>query len=182
MLQASERTQIPILRSALGFSQEMDDASRKHIYASNILYVYENWDSPVAKRQRIMSLLDNGNLDIDTSKYNTTYGNFTGNGEKEFKDAVKEHINIDSFNAPQYNNELFEFENLEEHLDEAILYEEFHGNKQIRDYCSTLITRFKSLKDRKDFNFLTNNKKLYLRLNILTKYWGLMQLTIRKLR
>ena len=34
---------------------------------------------------------------------------------------------------------------LEDNIDEAILYEEFHGNKQIRDYCSTLITRFKSL-------------------------------------
>ena len=160
LLQATERTQLPILRSALGFSQEMDETSRKHIYASNILFVFENWESPVAKRQRIMSLISNGNFeDIDTSQYDTRFGNFNGNGEEVFKNAVKEHINLDAFNAPKYNHEKFDFENLEDHLDEAILYEEFHGNRQIRDYCSTLLTRFKSLKERAEFNFLTQNGK-----------------------
>ena len=43
LLQASEKTQLPILRSALGFSQNMDRISRNHIFASNILFVYENW-------------------------------------------------------------------------------------------------------------------------------------------
>ena len=41
----------------------------------------------------------------------------------------------------------------------AILYEEYHGNKQIRDYCSSMITRFKSIKERDDFSFLTKNKE-----------------------
>jgi DNA helicase HerA-like ATPase len=36
----------------------------------------------------------------------------------------------------------------------AILYEEAHGNKQIRDYCSSMLTRFKSLKERDDYGFL----------------------------
>ena len=35
----------------------------------------------------------------------------------------------------------------------------YHGNKQIRDYCSSMITRFKSIKERDDFSFLTKNKE-----------------------
>ncbi len=57
---------------------------------------------------------------------------------------------------PSYQpNQKFSFSKLEEALDIAILFEESYGNRQIRDYCSSLITRFKSVKDRDDFNFLT---------------------------
>ena len=42
----------------------------------------------------------------------------------------------------------FTFDDLEECLDFAILYEEAHGNRQIRDYCSQMLTRFKSLTGR----------------------------------
>ncbi|RZL40782.1 MAG: DUF87 domain-containing protein, partial [Pedobacter sp.] len=87
LLQATEKTQLPILRSALGFSQSMDDISRNHIYASNIMYVFDNWESPVSKRQRIISLLSKSKIKADTSKYNAMYGNFPpGNDEKNFKD------------------------------------------------------------------------------------------------
>lgn len=160
LLQASEKTQLPILRSALGFSQNMDRISRNHIFASNILFVYENWESPVAKRQRIVSLIEKGSFDdIDVSKYNALYGNMNNVDENAFKNSVKAHINIDTFNFPKYNNEFFDFDKFDDSIDEAILYEEFHGNKQIRDYCSSLMTRFKSLKERQEFNFLTQNKE-----------------------
>ncbi|WP_418264195.1 ATP-binding protein [Flavobacterium faecale] len=158
LLQASERTQLPILRSALGFSQNMDDMTRNHIYASNILYVYENWESAVSKRQRIISLIDKAKFtDIDVAGYNAMYGNMTAENEAKFKTSVKKYINFDTFNAPKYSNDLFEFSKFGDNIDEAILYEEFHGNKQIRDYCSSLITRYKSLKDREEFNFLSQN-------------------------
>lgn len=160
LLQASEKTQLPILRSALGFSQDMDRISRNHIFASNILFVYENWESPVAKRQRIVSLIEKGSFDdIDVSKYNAIYGNMNNGDEEAFKNSVKAHINIDTFNFPKYYNEFFDFDKFDDSIDEAILYEEFHGNKQIRDYCSSLMTRFKSLKERQEFNFLTQNKE-----------------------
>lgn len=159
LLQATERTQLPILRSALGFSQNMDPTSKKHLYASNIMYVFENWDSPVAKRQRISSLVGKADFgDVDISTYDAKFGNFTNaGGEDKFRKEVNNHINIDEFIFPKYNFEKFDFNLLEEHLDEALLYEEYHGNKQIRDYCSTLITRYKSLKEREEFNFLTSN-------------------------
>lgn len=174
LLQASERTQLPILRSALGFSQSMDETSKKHIYASNIMYVFENWDSPVAKRQRIVSLLNKGNFeDVNIANYDSRFGNFSGNGEEIFKDSVNRHIKIDEFIFPKYSYDKFDFDLLEEHIDEAILYEEYHGNKQIRDYCSTLVTRFKSLKEREEFNFLTNNNEDVDKEDFINKILGL---------
>lgn len=158
LLQTSEKTQLPVLRSGLGFSQNMDDISRKHIYASNIMYVFENWESPVAKRQRIMALIPKGNFnDIIVDGYNTQFGNFSGNQEETFKDSVRAHINDESFIFPKYENQKFEFSDLEHFLEDAILYEEYHGNKQIRDYSSSLITRFKSLRERSEFDFLKNS-------------------------
>ena len=50
--------------------------------------------------------------------------------------------------------EPFEFDLLGEALELAILYEEAHGNNQIRNYCASLITRFKSLQNREDFDFI----------------------------
>ncbi len=50
--------------------------------------------------------------------------------------------------------EPFEFNLLGEALELAILYEEAHGNNQIRNYCASLITRFKSLQNREDFDFI----------------------------
>jgi DNA helicase HerA-like ATPase len=64
----------------------------------------------------------------------------------------------DDFSLPTYQpNQKFSFNKLEEALDIAILFEESYGNRQIRDYCSSLMTRFKSVKDRGDFNFLTKS-------------------------
>jgi uncharacterized protein len=161
LLQASEKTQLPMLRSALGFSQNLDTISRNHIYASNIMYVFENWESPVAKRQRIVSLLRKSNFQNDSivKAYNSKFGNFDSHSEEEkFKALINSHIKLDDFRFPKYVNQPFDFNLLEEHLEDAILYEEYHGNKQIRDYCSPLITRYKNLKERSEFKFLTNNK------------------------
>lgn len=155
LLQASERTQLPILRSALGFSQNITEKSRNHIYATNILYVFENWESPVAKRQRIISLIEKADFDnIDVSGYNSIYGNMSNVDEENFKESIKSYIDLSDFEIPVYQNEFFSFNSLEDNIEDAILYEEYHGNKQIRDYCSSLITRFKSLKGRDEFNFL----------------------------
>ncbi|MBN8489571.1 MAG: ATP-binding protein, partial [Burkholderiales bacterium] len=43
---------------------------------------------------------------------------------------------------------------LEQAFDLALLYEEAHGNMQIRDYCSQMITRFKWIRERDEFAFL----------------------------
>jgi hypothetical protein len=137
----------------------MTDVSRNHIYASNIMYVFENWDSPVAKRQRIISLIRKSNFpEINIANYNARFGNFETQAQEDaFKTAISANIKIDEFVFPRYINNMFEFVALEEHIEDAILYEEYHGNKQIRDYCSSLLTRYKSLKERDEFLFLTSN-------------------------
>jgi DNA helicase HerA-like ATPase len=160
LLKASDKAQLPLLRNALGFTQSLSDEALHHIYACSIMYVYEHWDSPVAKRQRIVSLIERAKFSntVNFSSYSAQYGSWQGNGTEEaFKSAIraniKENIEID----PQYNAERFNFVELGQAIENAILYEEYHGNKQIRDYCSSLITRYKSVKERNDFRFLTNS-------------------------
>jgi len=55
---------------------------------------------------------------------------------------------------PSYANMPFSFERLQAALDLALFYEEANGNKQIREYCSQLVTRLKSVIDNPDYEFL----------------------------
>lgn len=160
LLKASEKSQLPILRNALGFTQKLSQEIISHIYACNIMYVYEHWESSVTKRQRIISLIDKSKIAIDYSKLDAKFGNFpTKQEEDDFKISVKKHIKEDVNIDLKFNSDYFEFKDLEQALENAILYEEYHGNKQIRDYCSSMITRFKSIKEREDFKFLTTTQK-----------------------
>jgi hypothetical protein len=61
---------------------------------------------------------------------------------------------IDDLKLPDYENIPFDFSALGEAMDLAILYEEARGNRQIRDYCSQMVTRFKSLEERREYAFL----------------------------
>ncbi|HAY3506931.1 ATP-binding protein [Elizabethkingia anophelis] len=160
LLKASEKSQIPVLRNALGFTQYLDERVLRHIYACSIMYVYENWESSVTKRQKIISLVAKANFDpvVDCSLMDAKFGNFPNNtAEETFKTAIRSFIDEGIEIDPKYVSEKFEFKDLEVALETAILYEEYHGNKQIRDYCSSMITRFKSIKEREDFKFLTRN-------------------------
>ena len=159
LLKASEKSQLPILRNALGFTQNSSQEIISHIYACNIMYVYEHWESSVTKRQRIISLIDKSKIAIDYSKLDAKFGNFSNKQEEDnFKISVKNHIKEDVNIDLKFNSDYFDFKDLEQALENAILYEEYHGNKQIRDYCSSMITRFKSIKEREDFKFLTTTQ------------------------
>ena len=159
LLKASEKSQLPILRNALGFTQNSSQEIISHIYACNIMYVYEHWESSVTKRQRIISLIDKSKIAIDYSKLDAKFGNFSNKQEEDnFKISVKNYIKEDVNIDLKFNSDYFEFKDLEQALENAILYEEYHGNKQIRDYCSSMITRFKSIKEREDFKFLTTTQ------------------------
>lgn len=170
LLKASEKSQLPILRNALGFTQKLSQDVIYHIYACNIMYVFENWDSPVAKRQRIVSLIQKAKFPsdkpVDFSSFNAQYGNFgdragdpqAAKKEEDFKISVRQYIKEDIVIDLKFNSNYFEFKDLEQALENAILYEEYHGNKQIRNYCSSMITRFKSIKEREDFKFLTTTQ------------------------
>lgn len=195
LLQATEKTQLPILRNALGlasiFSSEDDvNELKNHILATCITQILRDESSSPSKKDRIISILQ---------KFNTTEINLA----KEFiwyDDEGDEHTTIkidrvtlqcnvkncltvhfgeikgiaqlisyleqtnkndepifivDKFKMPTYErNQKFSFDIIEDALDLSLLYEEAHGNRQIRDYCSSLMTRIKSIKDREDYDFL----------------------------
>lgn len=167
LLQASERTQIPVLRTALGltglFRENTPEALaiKEHFIATCIIECFRgaDGDSPVAKFQRVVSLLQKyPTQDLNMKllqKYgaNYQYGNFLGGNLTPFLDEVRKKLRED-VDLPSYNRTPFTFDDLEECLDFAILYEEAHGNRQIRDYCSQMLTRFKSLRDRSEYAFM----------------------------
>lgn len=167
LLQASERTQIPVLRTALGLTGLFRRNSaetleiKEHFIATCIIECFRgaDGDSPVSKFQRVVSLLqkyptDDLNMDL-LRRYgaNYQYGNFTGGNLEPFLDEVSNKL-CEDVKLPSYDRTPFTFDDLEECLDFAILYEEAHGNRQIRDYCSQMLTRFKSLKERQEYEFL----------------------------
>lgn len=167
LLQASERTQIPVLRTALGltglFRENTPEALKikEHFIATCIIECFRgaDGDSPVAKFQRVVSLLQkyptqdlNTNL-LQKHGANYQYGNFAGGNLAPFLDEVRQKL-LENVDLPSYNRTPFTFQDLEECLDFAILYEEAHGNRQIRDYCSQMFTRFKSLRDRPEYTFM----------------------------
>ncbi|WP_159516918.1 ATP-binding protein [Sunxiuqinia indica] len=200
LLQASEKTQIPILRNALGLASlfSLDDSAntiretKNHILATCITQILRDETSSPSKSDRIHSILrkfntQDINLDIsftyadsqgrdsnrilfDNNKQqkactieNTLFVHFGGLIGKEHLHFFLEQTNEDgdhiffssSFKMPIYEKERkFNFKYLEEAIDLAILYEEAHGNRHIRDYCSSLITRIKSLQDRPDYSFM----------------------------
>lgn len=168
LLQASEKTQLPILRNALGlvtlFSIENGQESTKyqsiknHILASCILETYNSGESPVSKYQKIQALFNRGNFGTYTqiTGYSHQYGNFNSTSNEEvFLSTMNSCIVDEKFEIPYFKEDVkFYFEALGEALDMAILYEEAHGNRQIRNFCSSLITRFKTLQNREDFDFI----------------------------
>jgi uncharacterized protein len=163
LLRASERTQQPVLRTALGLStlfagdaDEQLDELRNHILASCLLYVFQSEIGTPSKRDRIIALLSTfktAALSINTvgSMIGVTYGGFVDpTGLTNLLTAlIKDEVAL-----PHYANQQFDFDDLEQALDLALLYEEAHGNRQIRDYCSQMLTRFKWIRQREEFAFL----------------------------
>lgn len=165
LLKASDRTQKPILRLALGLSSLLENSESQkedliaHLVASCIKGAWVNSQSPVSTAQVMLMLLtkfSTTQLDekiLDEFNFSSQYGNFPGGKDKDFLTKLDSFID-ENIEVPVYENKPFKFENLEEYLELAILYEEAHGNKQIRDYCSQMLTRFKSLKDYENYDFL----------------------------
>lgn len=184
LLQASEKTQLPILRNALNllslFTGDKNNLNKikNHILYLCILHILRDETSPPASKDRIIAVLSKFNTDdinLDTkikqnitirSAINISYGEMIDINsvieylEQEDNTTQTKLFYIDNFNIPTSNiiDSSSEFDEIENALELAILYEEAHGNKQIRDYCSSLITRYKSLKERKEFSFLTKSK------------------------
>jgi len=163
LLRASERTQQPVLRTALGLSTLFAGKSdktlnklRNHILASCLLYVMQGDAGTPSKKDRITALLSTFpsevlNIDAIRPMIKVSFG------EMAKPEALTELLTsclLDDVSLPNYANREFPFDSLEQALDLALLYEEAHGNRQIRDYCSQMITRFKWIREREEFAFL----------------------------
>ena len=167
LLQASEKTQLPVLRTALGLTSLFDVNTpealeiKEHFVATCIIECFRGADGdlPVSKFQRVVSLLQKyptADLNVrllERYSANYQYGNFEGGNQAPFLDTVRRKLRED-VKLPSYNQTPFSFDDLEECLDFAILYYEAHGNRQIRDYCSSMVTRLKSLQERTEYDFL----------------------------
>lgn len=169
LLQASERTQVPILRMALGLASlfggvadQQLNAIRNHILAKCITQILSDESAPGAKQTRIQGILQRfRTAEISSGTIGgliaVSYGNMN-HIEDAFDYLVgpdrQSGFTITNFKLPDYTNTPFDFEDLGEAIDLALLYEEAHGNRQIRDYCSQMVTRYKALLEREDYAFL----------------------------
>lgn len=177
LLRASDKSQIPALRTALGLTtlfpetpaQQVIDEKlktiRNHVLAKIILSILHSDASTPSKADRILALLNTFSTD-EISKNTASRGLYNDFGG--FKDGKNSNttINYDNLLAlleghvkdqpvlPSYGNMPFSFERLQAALDLALFYEEANGNKQIREYCSQLVTRLKSVTDNPDYEFL----------------------------
>ncbi|WP_308726752.1 helicase HerA domain-containing protein [Clavibacter sp. VKM Ac-2542] len=162
LLQASQKAQRPALRLALGLTSlfatggaALQD-TKDHILASAIRTILVTSDNDTASSSRIQGLINVFNTSNLTREKITgltaiAYGKLA-NLEK--LNTLLDKYVLDDITIPEYSNEPFAFSDLGPALELAILHEESHGNRQIRDYCSSLLTRFKSLSARADYAFL----------------------------
>lgn len=169
LLQASERTQVPILRMALGLSTMFSQSGaadlkgvKNHILAKCITQIMRDDSSSPSKHDRIVGILqrfhtDEINLTSVRGYIKIGFGQMANTvGLDDFLVGEKGFV-IDDLKLPDYENIPFDFSALGEAMDLAILYEEAHGNRQIRDYCSQMVTRFKSLDERREYAFLRHD-------------------------
>ncbi|MFL9998831.1 DUF87 domain-containing protein [Paraburkholderia sediminicola] len=163
LLRASERTQQPVLRTALGLvslfsgkEKEMLGKTKDHILAKCLLYVLSTDASPAAKADRIAVLVSTFSTDALNAAVLHPMIQIDFGKMPKLTQLIQllERCLVDDVVIPNYTNSQFAFEDLEKGLDLALLYEEAHGNRQIRDYCSQMITRFKWIREREEFAFL----------------------------
>lgn len=164
LLQASERTQVPILRMALGLSTMFSEAAaddldsvKNHILAKCITQIMRDDSSSPSKHDRIVGILQRFhtkdiNLQSIQPFIKINFGQMAdAEGLDDFLIGENAFV-IDELKLPDYENIPFDFRSLGEAMDLAILYEEAHGNRQIRDYCSQMVTRLKSLESAENMS------------------------------
>lgn len=182
LLRSSEKAQLPALRTALGITtlfQESHDESasndpvveaelievQNHVLSKIIYSILHGDTSSPSKVDRILAVLSTFSTN-EINKSSVSPGLTIDFGQ--FKDGPRQETSrkygalLDLLHKyqrdepvlPSYGNKPFSFERLQDALNLALFYEEANGNKQIREYCSQLVTRLKSVSDNPDFEFL----------------------------
>lgn len=169
LVQASSLVQKPVLHTALGltslfaeeFAEELTQL-RDHILASSLLHLLMDSDNATAAKSRITGLLNVYELQSISNtelikRLALWYGDFTNENVRWMQNALK-NLLMASPEIPSYQNHPFHFSDLKTALELAILYEESHGNRRVRDNCASLLTRVKSLENREEFRFLRGDR------------------------
>lgn len=159
LVKPSDLVQMPLLQTALKLSDALEEGRVSEIwircYLAYTLYTFVQTDA-VAKRAKIVSLLQNTN--IDTSQYSAQYANMTNQAEATFLNALQGRMNNEHEGESEYlflqeqielsKYKTSSFTQLLKGLEFAFLLEECKGNAQARSYCGTLETRIKSIQTR----------------------------------
>jgi len=169
LLQASERTQVPILRMALGLSTLFSNVGaaeltsvRNHILAKCITQIMRDDASSPSKHDRIIGILQRFSTnEISAAKIRPfiaiSFGQMANPAGLDAYLVGPNGFELEDLKLPDYQNLPFDFAALGDAIDLAILYAEAHGNRQIRDYCSQMVTRFQALEDRREYEFLRHD-------------------------
>lgn len=178
LLRASEKSQLPALRTALGLTTLFHETNaaglqadndlngiRNHVLAKIILSILNTDASTGSKEGQILAVLNSfstpeiskqtigGGLYNDYGQFKDGRNSNTSNNYEAVLGLLEGFLNEEPV-LPSYSNLPFSFERLQAALDLALFYEEANGNKQIREYCSQLVTRLKSVIDNPDYEFL----------------------------
>ena len=196
LLHASERTQLPVLRNAINllkmFKSEEGNINKikNHILYLCLLHIFRDGTSPAATKDRIIAILSKFhtteiNLDIvvkgNINIRNALRIDFGTMPQQELiinyleqEEEAGKLFYLQNFDIPHSSNPVYcGFDEIEQSLDLAILFEEAHGNSQIRDFCSSMMTRYKSLRDRKEFNFLVKQTEDISNENYINEFLGI---------
>ena len=167
LLLASEKAQKPVLERALTLAPKLSsncgEKIKQHILAKHILSLYGD-GGPIASKQRVRRIIHKHHSALKEIE-GFFVPNFDDYGNKDnevlfdevLQGAIDENIEASLFSSHPFYIKPFDFAKLNEAIEFALLDEETHGNKQIRDYCSSLITRLYALETRDDFAFLRGN-------------------------
>lgn len=184
LLQAAEKTQLPVLYRAIEFAkifhckenQNIIDSNKfkNFIYAKVILNTISSADTSTTKSDKLLYFLSNNytneiNLEMkiaDKTLQNALsidYGRFNINKDdniKQFQNKFKQYI--ENFSIEQYNtliknnNIKYNIEQFKEMLELAIMYEGSLNSSRIYEYTSTLLIRLDAFINSSQSRVFTN--------------------------
>ena len=155
LVKPSELVQLPVVETALKIANCIQNNMISELWLKCFIAynLYNNQQTDaVTKRAKIIGILND--TEIDTSKYNSQFGNFSATDENIFLSDLLKVLNGNE--KYSYLNKYIEkaeykvssFENLLIALNYVFLLEECKGNSQARAYSGTLETRIRNLQTR----------------------------------
>jgi hypothetical protein len=176
LLNASEKTQIPIIKRAIDIAkifyngEDDDDKLKNHILASTIIGILNSSDSSPSKSDKIKTIIttfrtDEINLDkrIESIGMNirrllkVDYGEMkkVENLQLYLEDYLVEDIDKEITNSKKVTYDINEFKQA---VNFAILYEGSISSQRIQEYTSTLSTRLQALIDSNQGKILSKTE------------------------